>query len=113
MRVALHANHAPLKRVVSVIGMQRIDLRVLGAVKIVEIVALDGLIEKRRPQRDHRQQHHQNLPAHLFFPADNRLAGRRYLVHAAGACRVRRIVHQLWRLLNFFGDGNHGIDKQV
>jgi hypothetical protein len=31
--------------------MQRIDLGVLGAVKIVDIVALNGLIEKWHSQR--------------------------------------------------------------
>ena len=31
--------------------MQRIDLRVLGAVEIINVVALNGLIEERQPQR--------------------------------------------------------------
>jgi hypothetical protein len=31
--------------------MERFDLRVLGSGEIVDVVALDGLIEKRQPDR--------------------------------------------------------------
>jgi hypothetical protein len=36
-------------------GMKRIDLGVLGAVKIVDVVALNRLIEKREPERKHQR----------------------------------------------------------
>ncbi len=35
--------------------MQRIDLRMLRAVKIIRIVALHRLVQKWQPQRKHRQ----------------------------------------------------------
>src|ERR1700679_1035022 len=44
--------------------MQRLDLRVLGAVQIVQIVALDGLMEKGQAEREHDRDDRENLFHH-------------------------------------------------
>jgi hypothetical protein len=45
--------------------MQRIDLRVLSAVEIDAIVALDGLIEKRQSQDQDEQRNDEKFPAQV------------------------------------------------
>ena len=47
MRMAAHIHHLAKENVAGVQRMQRLNLRVLSAVKIVDIVALDGLVEKK------------------------------------------------------------------
>jgi len=45
--------------------MQRINLRVLGAIEIDAIVALDGLIEKRQSQDQDEQRNDEKFPAQV------------------------------------------------
>ena len=51
MRMAAHVDRYALKEVAGVRGVKRIDLRMLGSVKVIQIVALNGLSEKRQTQR--------------------------------------------------------------
>ena len=44
VRMSAHVDRIAQKHVIGVQGMQRIDLGVLGAIEVVNIVALDGLI---------------------------------------------------------------------
>ncbi len=55
MRVAPHVDRAALKNVASVSRMKRLDLGVLGAFQIVEIVALDRLVQKRKTERQNQR----------------------------------------------------------
>ena len=48
MRMPAHIGQLASEDVAGVLGMQRIDLRVLRAIKIVKIVALNGLMQKRK-----------------------------------------------------------------
>ena len=51
--MAAHIDQVALKDVARVIRMQRIDLRVFGAVEIVRIVALNGLVQKRKTEQQY------------------------------------------------------------
>ena len=56
MRMAPHVHQVSQEYVANMVGMGRIDLGVLGAGEVVDIVALDGLVQERRPQQqDHGQ----------------------------------------------------------
>lgn len=55
MRLAAHVDHAAQERSERVVGMQRLDLRVLGFGQIVDVVALNGLVQKRQPQSQNEQ----------------------------------------------------------
>jgi len=46
--MAAHVHYFPHKGVSGVVGVERLDLRVLGSGEVVDVVALDGLIEKRQ-----------------------------------------------------------------
>ena len=53
--MAAHVHGDAQKHVAGVVGMQRIDLRVLGAGEIVDVVALNRLVEKgQAKQQDDR-----------------------------------------------------------
>src|SRR5690348_4517237 len=55
MRMAAHIDHIAKEDIARVIGMERIDLRVLGSSQIVDVIALNGLTEKLKPdQQDSR-----------------------------------------------------------
>ena len=68
--MAAHVHHLAQKCVARVGGMQRIDLRVLGRVEIIYIVALDGLIEKGQPQGQDEQDNDKQFP-----PQEIKIAG--------------------------------------
>ena len=51
MRVAAHVDQIAERNVVRVIGVQGFDLRVLGAVQVENVVALNGLMEKGNTQQ--------------------------------------------------------------
>ena len=53
MRVSAHVDHPPQKGVLRMIRMQRIDLCMLGSVKVVDIVALNRLTEEWKAHRQH------------------------------------------------------------
>ena len=63
MRMPAHVDHIAQKHVTGVQGMQRVDLGVFGAVEVVDVVALNGLIEKWQPQQDD-QRHDGEGPAY-------------------------------------------------
>src|SRR5579871_2366720 len=63
MRMPPHVHDLALKNVLCARGMQRIDLRVLGPIQIVDVVTLDGLVEKRQPQSQHKQSDDEEFPA--------------------------------------------------
>ena len=44
MRMPAHVHHLSHEKVMHVIGMERLDLRVLGGGQIVDLVTLNGLI---------------------------------------------------------------------
>jgi hypothetical protein len=50
--LAAHINQVAEEQIAGVSGMEGIDLGMLGAVEVVEIVALNGLMEKRKTQRE-------------------------------------------------------------
>src|SRR5581483_5278042 len=50
--MSAHIHHVAQKHVAGVERMQRIDLGVLRAVEIVDVVALDGLVQERQAQQD-------------------------------------------------------------
>src|SRR5579863_4000450 len=64
MRLAAHVHHVAAEDIVSVIGMQRVDLRVLRAVEIVKIVALNGLMKKWQAQSQNQNNDNERLPNH-------------------------------------------------
>ena len=71
MRVTLHVDQVSSKHIPDVMRMGRLDLRVLRAVEIVNVVALDRLIKKRcSQQHNHRQREQQ-------FHGFQRSTGRR------------------------------------
>jgi hypothetical protein len=47
-----HVHETALEDVAGVSGMQRIDLGVFGTLQIVEIVALNRLVQKREPESE-------------------------------------------------------------
>jgi hypothetical protein len=53
MRVAAHLDQVAVEQIFRVVGMQRLDLRVLCAVQIIEVVALNRLVEKGQAQGQH------------------------------------------------------------
>ena len=65
MRMAAHIHHLAKENVARVHGMQRINLRVLSAIKIDAIVALNGLIEKRESQDQDEQRNDEKFPAQV------------------------------------------------
>ena len=58
-----HVHHLPKKRVARMIGMQRIDLRVLSSIKIIDVVPLNGLVEEWQAQTQNQQAYQQQLLA--------------------------------------------------
>ena len=65
MGMAAHIYHLAKENVARVHGMQRIDLGMLSPVKIVDIVALNGLIEKRQSQDQDEQRNDEKFPAQV------------------------------------------------
>ena len=63
MRMPAHVYHLPQKSIARVVGMQRINLRVLRAVKIIRVVALDRLVQKGEAQSENREGDEKKLPA--------------------------------------------------
>jgi len=63
MWMPAHVHHLTKKEIACVRGMQRIDLRVLRPVQIVDVVALDRLVEKRQPQSQDQQRDDEEFPA--------------------------------------------------
>ncbi len=53
MRMAAHVNHLAQIGIAHMRGMQWIYLSVLRAGKVVYVVALNGLIEKRQTHQEH------------------------------------------------------------
>src|SRR5712692_8496840 len=64
MRMPAHIHQVALKQIARVIRMQRLDLRMLGGVQVVSIVALDGLMEERQAQRQHHRNDQRNPRYH-------------------------------------------------
>ena len=56
-----HVHFLPKKDVPRMGGMQRIDLRTLRALKVIKIVALNGLIQERQAQEKDRAEHKNSL----------------------------------------------------
>ena len=65
MRMAAHIHHLAQENVADVQRMERVDLRVLSAVKIVDIVALNGLIEERKPEGQNEKYNDDEFPAQV------------------------------------------------
>ena len=65
MGMAAHFHHLAKENVAGVQRMERIDLRMLSAVEIVDIVALNGLIKKRQPQDQDEQRNDEKFPAQV------------------------------------------------
>src|ERR1700681_4599505 len=55
MRKAAHVDQVALKNVSCVVGMQRIDLGMPGAIQIVRIVALNRLAQEGKTQQEHNR----------------------------------------------------------
>src|SRR5258708_7868162 len=64
MRVTSHVHGIALENIASVIGMQRIDLRVLGSVEIIRIVTLDRLVEKGQAQQEDKRDDSESAAYH-------------------------------------------------
>ena len=52
MRVALHRHDLTQEDIAGVVGMQRINLRMLRSRQVINVVALNGLVEKRDAQEE-------------------------------------------------------------
>ena len=63
MRMSPHVHDSAHERVARMRGMQWIDLRVLRSIDIVDVVTLNGLIQERKPQRQHEERDDDNFPA--------------------------------------------------
>lgn len=50
MRMSSHVDQFTEKRVTNMAGMEWIDLSVLGAVEVINVVALNGLVQKWNPE---------------------------------------------------------------
>ena len=61
--MAAHVHGHALKHVASMRGMQRIDLRVFGALQVIKVVALDGLVEERKAEQEYKAQNNADLCA--------------------------------------------------
>src|SRR5581483_8902383 len=59
MREAAHVDQVALEKIFRLRGMQRIDLGVFGAVEVIGIVALNGLIQKRNSEQKHQENNNQ------------------------------------------------------
>src|SRR5579871_2103624 len=64
----------PHENVAHIIGMQRIDLGVLGSVEILKIVALNGFVEKRQAQGEDQEYNQQNLSPQIVVYKDQSAA---------------------------------------
>lgn len=63
MRMPAHIHCPAQENIAGVRRMQRIDLRVLRAIEIVDVVALDGLIEEGESQDQDEQCNDEKFPA--------------------------------------------------
>src|SRR5258708_32327679 len=58
-----HFHDSAHERILRMRGMQGIDLRVLRPVKIVDVVALNRLIQEGKPQNQYEQRNDNKFPA--------------------------------------------------
>ena len=77
VRMPTHVHHVAEKNITSVVRMQRLNLRVLRAVKIIDIVALNRLVEKRQAQRQHQQDDQRDLRPNRSYSGFQRRTGLR------------------------------------
>ena len=59
--MSLHIDQIAFEHIVNVDGMGRVDLGVLGAGEVINVVALDCLVQKWRPQQQDDCQHEQKF----------------------------------------------------
>ena len=62
--MSLHADHLALKGVGRTIWMCGLDERVLRALQVVDVVALNGLLEKRNADQQDKADDDQQFAAH-------------------------------------------------
>ena len=114
MRLSAHIDIAAHEDVRGVLGMQRLDLRVGGLGEIEDVVALEGLVEKRQAQGKDDQRDEDELAAqeikiagraragtgertagylHIEHHAEARLAAQHVLVSFGGAIERKDFVH--------------------
>jgi hypothetical protein len=55
MRLAAHVHQAAKECIIHVLRMQRLNLRVLSLGEVVDVVALNCLVEKGKAQRQYEQ----------------------------------------------------------
>src|SRR5260370_42150711 len=63
MRMSPHVHDSAHECIARMRGMQRIDLRVLRSVEIVDVVALNRLIQEGKPQSQYEQRDDNEFPA--------------------------------------------------
>ncbi len=77
--MAFHIDQISLEHVANVDGMGRVDLGVLGAGEIVDVVTLDCLVQKWHPQQQddcqHEQQFHVSRPLYQQRLVSNGVLG--------------------------------------
>src|SRR5579863_9852953 len=62
MGMPTHVRKIPQEHITHVRGMERLNLSMLGAVEVVNVVTLNGLMEKREAQSQNQCDHQQRLP---------------------------------------------------
>ena len=67
VRMTLHRHHIALKRIRRVLRMQRLNLGVLRAEQVVDVVSLNRLPQKRQTDRQHKGNDDQRLPLPHFY----------------------------------------------
>ena len=63
MRLASHIDVAAHEDIIGMLGMQRFDLGMRSLRKIQHIVTLEGLVQKRKAQREHDECDNDDLAA--------------------------------------------------
>ena len=64
--MSTHVDHLAEKQVARVRGMQRIYLSMLRAIEIVDVVALNGLIQEKQPQGQDEERDDEQFPTQEF-----------------------------------------------
>ena len=84
--MAAHIHHLAQENVAGVHGMERIDLSVLGAIEIINVVALYGLIEERESEGQDEQHDDEEFPAQEI-----KIAGPMHRGVPAGGSQLARL----------------------
>jgi hypothetical protein len=88
VRMALHFHHLAQEHVTGMRGMQRVNLCMLGASQIVNVVALNRLIEERRAQEEDQDEQKEQAARHYLSGRQRRIGLRAAVTSSTRLVRV-------------------------